>query len=90
MTKLHPLATCNTQIYSLSPGPHITHFSAVVAKKAKIFAEMFFKQANIACRQQMTTVNLLQNHFKQLSYYAASNWYFILIKLLSLTKSSII
>ena len=24
------------------------------------------KRANIACRQQMTTVNLLQKHFKQL------------------------
>ena len=37
----------------------------------------------------MTTVNLLQKHFKQLSYYTASNWYYILIELLSVTKSSI-
>ena len=39
------------------------------------------KQANIACRQQMTTINLLQKHFKQLSYCTASNWYYILIQL---------
>ena len=49
-----------------------------------------FKLANIACRQQMTTVNLLQKEFKQLSYYAASNWYYILIQLVSVAKSSII
>ena len=65
----------NTQIYNLNSGPHITHFSEVAAKKRKIFEYMFvLKRANIACRQQMTKVNLLQKHFKQLSYYAASNW----------------
>ena len=48
------------------------------------------KRANIACRQQMTTVNLPQKYFKQLSYYTASNRYYILIQLLPVTKSSII
>ena len=43
------------------------------------------KQANIACREQMTTVNLLQKHFKQLPYGTASNWFCILMQLLSLT-----
>ena len=32
------------------------------------------KRADIACRQQMTTVNLLQKHFKQLQYYTV--WYY--------------
>ena len=55
----------NTRIYSFSSGLHITHFSAAVAKKQKNFEQMFvLKRANIACRQQMTTVNLLQKHFK--------------------------
>ena len=48
------------------------------------------KRANIACRQQMTTVNLLQKHLKQRSYYTALNWHYILIQLLPVTKSSII
>ena len=39
------------------------------------------KRANIACRQQITTVKLLQKHFKQLSYYTTSNWYYILVQL---------
>ena len=39
------------------------------------------KRANIARRQQMTTVNLLQKHFKQLLDSAASNWYYFLIQL---------
>ena len=47
------------------------------------------KRPNTARRQQMTTINLLQKHFKQLWYYAVSNWYYILIQLLSVTKSSI-
>ena len=42
-----------------------------------------------AYRQQMTTVNLLQKHLKQLQYYTISNWYYILIQLLSVAKSSI-
>ena len=57
----------NTQIYNLSSGPHITHFLAAVAKKQKDFEYTFvLKRANIACRQKVTTVNLLQKHFKQL------------------------
>ena len=43
------------------------------------------KRANIACRQQMTTVNLLQKNFKQFSYYTASNWYYNSIQLLSVS-----
>ena len=39
------------------------------------------KRANIASRQQMTTVNLLKKHFKQLLYWTASNWHYILIQL---------
>ena len=51
----------NTQIYNLSSGPHITHFLAVVAKKRENFEHTFvLKRANIACRQKVTTVNLLQ------------------------------
>ena len=30
------------------------------------------KRAKIACRQQMTAVNLVQKHFKQLLYYTVS------------------
>ena len=57
----------NTRIYNHSSGPHITHFSPVVAKERKNFEWMFIlKLANIACRKQMTTVNLLLHHFKQL------------------------
>ena len=45
-----------TQIYNLSSGPHITHFLEVVPKKWKNFEQTFvLKQANTACRQQMTT-----------------------------------
>ena len=51
----------NTLIYNLSSGPHITHFLAVVAKKRENFEYTFvLKRANIACRQKVTTVNLLQ------------------------------
>ena len=39
------------------------------------------KRTNIASRQQMTTVNLLKKHFKQLLYWTASNWHYILIQL---------
>ena len=82
---------CNTRVYNFISGPHITHFSAVVAKKRKNFEKMFvLKRANIACRQQMTSVNLLQKHFKQLSYYSVSNRYYILTQLLSVIKSNII
>ena len=77
------LANRNTQIYNLSSGLHITHFFTVVAKKRKHFETS-------KSRQQMITVNLLQKNFKQLSYYAGSNWYYILIQLLSITESSII
>ena len=38
----------------------------------------------------MTTVNLLQKHFKQISYYTISNCYYILMHLLSVTQLSII
>ena len=39
------------------------------------------KQVNIALRQKMTTVNLLQKQFKQLLDWAASNWYYFLMQL---------
>ena len=82
---------CNTRVYNFISGPHITHFSALVAKKRKNFEKMFvLKRANIACRQQMTSVNLLQKHFKQLSYYSVSNRYYILTQLPSVIKSNII
>ena len=35
------------------------------------------KWANIAWRQQMTTLNLLQKHFKQLWHYTVSDWYLL-------------
>ena len=38
------------------------------------------KRANTVCRQPMPTVNLLQKHFKQLSYYAVAKWYYILMQ----------
>ena len=54
----------NTWIYNLSSGPHITHFSAVAAKKQKNFEKIFvLKRANTECRQKMTTAKLLHNHF---------------------------
>ena len=39
------------------------------------------KRANTPCRQQMTTVNLLQKQFKQLLLYTVLNWYYISIPL---------
>ena len=51
---------CNTRIYNLSSGPHVIHFSAAVATKRKNSEQMLIlKRLNIACRQQMTTVNFL-------------------------------
>ena len=78
----------NTTICNLSSGPHITHFLTVVTKKRKKVE--FRISENFLCRQQMATVNLLQKHFKQHFYCGASNRYYILIQMLSVTKSSII
>ena len=46
----------NTWIYSLSSDPHITRFTAVVAKKFRV--NLCFGRSNTACRQQMTTEKL--------------------------------
>ena len=61
---LRQLSNGNTQIYKLSYGPYIIHFSAVFAKKRKYFEQIFaLKRANTACRQQMATTNLIHKHF---------------------------
>ena len=85
------LYAINTRIYNLRSRSHFIHFLAVVAEKLENLEQMFvLKQENIAGRQQMPAVNLLQKCFKQLSYYTVSNWYYTLMQLLSVTKSSII
>ena len=64
----------NTRIYNLISGPHVTHFSAVVGKKWKKLEKLFaLKRANIACRQQMTTVTLLQKQGRMQGAATAAN-----------------
>ena len=69
------IRTSNTRIYNPSCGLHITRFSVVVAEKRKNFEYIFvLKQANTACRHQMTTAKLFQEHstlyiFKLVLYF---------------------
>ena len=65
------------EIYNLSSGPHIIHFSAVAKKRKNLSKCLSWTKDNN---------KLTLKHFKQLQYYTVSGWCYILIQLLSLTK----
>ena len=71
----------STWIYNLSSDPHITRFTAVVAKKSRV--NLCFGGANTACRRQMTTgklqfpstlINFSITYFQVVLYF---NWIII-------------
>ena len=58
----------------------LTIFLRLLLRDGKISSVL--KQAIITCRQETAPINLLQKHFKQISYYAVRNCHYTLIHLL--------
>ena len=81
---MHKQLLDNTQIYIVSSGPHII-FSAVATKRKNSEQNFVLIQANTTCREQMTK----QNYFTNTLVLNFSNWYYILIQMLSITKPGI-
>ena len=81
---MHKQLLDNTQIYIVSSGPHII-FSAVATKRKNFEQNFVLIQANTISREQMTK----QNYFTNTLVLNFSNWYYILIQMLSITKPGI-